>query len=368
MGGLRDIPEDIHAVAGLLGIIGNIASCGLAHGIFLRSLVNRLEEEGVAGDDAIFVYLLRMGWKPKTNIIRKVLGELADDKVYDLADKDAVYLKRGVRETDEGDLYLCDYVFFPKVLFLAKNDTERFRESRDIDFDRYLFERMFVSSLGSTYRSAGRITSDYSVLKSFLTDMYMRLELPITGHCPGIAKNHFVPVWAEDLFVPAIDRIGDSEYVRNQYTAHFDGFGRFPETELPYDPVVFDLLPTSIFQAKMSKQLSYLCRLGILVKEKVMVEMTGYRAFEGLENIAMRRRTFPVYEFKVKDNILLSFCHRDAITIRGCPIGNVCSPAYKSTQYTCSLAVYRVRIPGTILEYLILEMLRVIQVCLMHLI
>lgn len=324
MGEFKGMPEDVHAVAGLLGIIGNIASCGLAHGIFLRTLVGELEEEGVAGDDAIFVYLIKMGWRRTTDIIRDYLGDLADDKVYDLMEGDAVYLKRGVIQDDDGTLSLNDYVFFPKTLYQAKSDTERFRESRDVDFNPYLFERMFVSSLGSTYRSAGRISCDYTVLKTFLEFHYRNLSLPISGHCPGIAGTHFVPVWAEDLFVPAIDRIGDSDYVRNQYLDSFEGEGRFAESELPYDPVVFELSPGMVFQAKMDKHLSYLDRLGVFERRKVMVEVSGTVAIRRLEDLVCEKRIRPVYEFRVKEDSVLPFCHNDVLLVRGCPIGTVC--------------------------------------------
>jgi hypothetical protein len=328
LGGLDYIEEEVHAVAGLLGIIGNIASCGLAHGIFLRTLVESLDEEGVAGDDAIFVYLIEQGWQPKTDMVGKYLGTLAEDKVFDEEEEDAVYLKRGVRKQDEFTLTLSDYVFFPKLLFHSKNDTERFRESRDVEFERYLFERMFVSSLGSTFRSAGKIPHDYSVLKDFLVKQYYHLELPILGHCPGIGRTHFVPVWAEDLFIPAIDRLGDSEYVRNQYLDKFDGWGRFPETELPFESVPFDLQAGLVFQAKMSKQTSYLCRLGVLEKEKVMVEIAGSLAYERMERIIEKKSVRPVYEFRVKDAVLMEFCHRDVTTVFGCPMGQVCESGY----------------------------------------
>jgi hypothetical protein len=328
MGGLQDIDEDFHAVAGLLGIIGNIASCGFAHGVFLRSLVDSMEESGVAGDDAIFVYLIKTGWRPKTDTIGKYLGTLAHDKVYDFEEEDSVYLKRGVRETGDGNLQLSEYIMFPKTLFLAKNDTERFRESRDIHFERYLFERMFVSSLGSTFRSAGRIRTDYTLFRSFLLDLYNRLSLPITGHCPGIGRNHYVPSWAEDLFVPALDGLGNPEYVRDQHLDHFDGWGRFAETDLPFEAVEFDITPGCLFQSKMTKKLSYLCRLGILVKEKVMIEVSGHVAYSKMENMLEQRRIRPVYEFRVKDDVLMSFCHQDALTVSGCPLGTVSLPLF----------------------------------------
>jgi hypothetical protein len=338
LGDLGFIEEEVHAVAGLLGIIGNIASCGLAHGIFLRTLVDSLEEEGVAGDDAIFVYLIKEGWKPKTDIVGKYMGTLAEDKVYDLREKDAVYLKRGVRCQGEHSLTLSDYVFFPKTLFLAKDDTERFRESRDVDFDRYLFERMFVTSLGSTYRSAGRLSLEYSLLRSYLTTMYERLGLPISGHCPGIGRAHSVPVWAEDLFIPAVNRIGDPECVRDRYLGFYDGWGQFPETELPFDPVPFELHRGISFQAKMSKTLSYLCKIGVLSREKVMIEVTGSLAFERMEQIVEKRRVFPVYDFAVKDDVMLSFCHSDARVVYGCPNSQVstgvCFNTYMLTSGT----------------------------------
>jgi len=323
LGGLEYIEEEVHAVAGLLGIIGNIASCGLAHGIFLRTLVNKLEEEGVAGDDAIFVYLIKQGWRCTTNIIGKYLGDLAEDKVYDYEEVDAVYLKRGVLAGEDGGLTLNEYVMFPKTLFQAKNDTSRFRESRDLDFNRYLFERLFVTSLGSTYRSAGNIPHDYSSLRAFLEHNYDLLNLPRTGHCPGIDRMNFVPDWVEDLFVPSLDGIGDSEYVRHQYLDHFDGLGRFPEVNMPYDPVPFELSAGMSFHAKMSKHLAYLCRLGILTKEKCMIELSGARAYERLDDAIEKRRVRPVYEFVVRDEILLSFCHRDVRIVVGCPIGQV---------------------------------------------
>lgn len=330
LGGLDFIEEEVHAVAGLLGIIGNIASCGLAHGIFLRTLVESLDEEGVAGDDAIFVYLIENGWRRTTSIIGKYLGTLAQDKVFDKEDQDAVYLKRGVRDQDEFALTLCDYVFFPKILFLAKDDTERFRESRDCEFERYLFERMFVSSLGSTYRSAGKITADYIPLRNLLSDLYSQLSLPVLGHCPGIGRTHFVPVWAEDLFVPAVDRLGDPEYVRNQYLDFFDGWGRFPETELMFEPVPFDLQPGIVFQAKMTKQLAYLCRLGVLGKEKQMIEISGSIAYERLEQVIEKRRVRPVYEFYLRDPVLLDFLHKDARVVVGCPMSQVCGIVHRS--------------------------------------
>lgn len=324
VGSLKDIPEEIHSVAGLLGVIGNIASCGIAHGMFLRTLVESLEEEGVAGDDAIFVYLIKRGWRHTTNIIRGNLGELADDKVYDFEERDAVYLKRGVEQ--EGEiLHLNDYVFFPKLIFLSKNDLNRYRESRDMIYNEYTLERMFVSSLGSTYRSAGKLEFDSSPLKSLLSSMYNILGLPLSGHCPGIAKQHSVPVWSEDLFVPGLDRLGDPEYVRHQYFDFFEGEGTFPETELPGESVPFEVVPGSSFRARGSKALSYLYRLGILRREKVMVEVSGFMAIERLTTLT-QKSTSHVYEYTVEDEVLLSFVHRDLRVVQGYPISGVSVP------------------------------------------
>lgn len=319
---LRDIPEEVHAVAGLLGVIGNIASCGVAHGMFLRSLVEDIKHEGVAGDDAIFVYLIERGWRATTDKVRGNLGDLADDKVYDLEEKDAVYLKRGLEEED-GVLKLTDYVFFPKLIFLSKDDLKRYRESKDTMFNRNALERVFVSSLGSTYRSAGKLEFDMLPLKSLLVEMYDILGLPILGHCPGIAQSQHVPVWAEDLFVPGVDRLGDPDYVRRQYLDFFDGEGRFPETELEHDPVHFEVEPGSVFRAKGSKALTYLYRLGILKREKVMIEVSGFMAAERLVS-QFGRKTSGVYEYTVADSVLLSFVHKDLRMVRGCPISGVC--------------------------------------------
>jgi len=153
--------------------------------------------------------------------------------------------------------------------------------------------------------------------------MYTRLSLPTLGHCPGIGRTHFVPVWAEDLFIPAIDRLGDPEYVRNQYMDFFDGWGRFPETDLQFEPVPFDLQQGVVFQAKMSKHLAYLCRIGVLEKEKQMIEISGSVAYVKLEQIVDKVRIRPVYEFRVKDEVLLSFLHKDVRTVVGCPISQV---------------------------------------------
>lgn len=319
---LHDIPEEVHAVAGLLGVIGNIASCGVAHGMFLRSLVEDLKHEGVAGDDAIFVYLIERGWRHTTDRIRGNLGDLADDKVYDLEEGDAVYLKRGLEE-ESGILKLSDYVFFPKLIFLSKNDLKRYRESNEIEFNKNALERIFVSSLGSTFRSAGRLEFDMLPLKTLLVEMYDILGLPILGHCPGIAQSQHVPVWAEDLFVPGVERLGDPEYVRRQYLDFFDGEGRFPETELEFDPVNFEVEPGSVFRAKGSKALTYLYRLGILRREKVMIEVSGFMAAEKLISLT-GRKTSGVYEYTVSDSVLLSFVHKDLRTVRGCPISGVC--------------------------------------------
>jgi hypothetical protein len=319
---LRHIPEEVHAVAGLLGVIGNIASCGIAHGMFLRTLVDRLCEEGVAGDDAIFVYLIKEGWRKTTNIIRGNLGDLNDDKVYDFEEGDAVYLKRGVEE-EEGELRLSNYVFFPKLFFLSKNDLKRYRESRDQMSNEHLLERVFVSSLGSTYRSAGKLQFDAMPMKSLLGEMYDILGLPYSGHCPGIAKQHTVPVWAEDLFVPGIDRLGDPEYVRNQYLDFFDREGRFPETELEGDAVWFEVTPGSVFRAKSSKAISYLSRLGILHKEKVMCEVSGFIAIERLMRMAEQKRLNTVSEYAVVDEVLLSFVHSDLKIVHGYPVSGV---------------------------------------------
>jgi len=315
------IPEEVHAVAGLLGVIGNIASCGIAHGMFLRTLVEELREEGVAGDDAIFVYLLEEGWRQKTNVIRGNLGELNDDKVYDYEEKDAVYLKRGVIE-EEGILKLNDYVFFPKLIFLSRNDLDRYRESRDLLYNEHTLERIFVSSLGSTYRSAGKLQFDPKPLQSLLSSMYDILGLPLSGHCPGIAKQHSIPVWCEDLFVPGVDRLGDPEYVRNQYFDFFEGEGRFPETELPGDSVPFEVVPGSTFLARGSKPISYLCRLGILKKEKVMIEVSGFMAVEKLMDVASRKVS-GICEYTVVDSVLLSFVHPDLRVVNGYPISGV---------------------------------------------
>jgi hypothetical protein len=147
--------------------------------------------------------------------------------------------------------------------------------------------------------------------------------LPVSGHCPGIAKQHAVPVWAEDLFVPGIDRLGDPDYVRRQYFDFFDGEGTFPETELPGESVPFEVTPGSMFRAHSSKAISYLFRLGILKREKVMSEVSGFMAIERLTNVTAKKSVPSVYEYQVVDSVLLSFVHSDLRIVRGYPISGV---------------------------------------------
>jgi hypothetical protein len=318
LGGLDDIAEDFHAVAGLLGIIGNIASCGVAHGFFLRTLVDLKEEYGVAGDDAVFVYLIAKGWKDHVREL-KYLGILAEEKVYDLEDKDAMYLKRGV-DTDGYSLSLREFVIFPRLSYLSPHDLERFRESQEMKYDPHYLKRSFISSLGSTFSSAARCKvtiESHPQLHQLLKQCYDELGLPHQGYVPGSTPID-IPVYAEDRFVPNLELLGDSDYVRKQFMADFQGMDQVFERELPRTAVYLDVRCHDTIIARSSKEARYLERIGVLERSKRLRSSVGFRRLKDLEDATAARRPGLVYTYKVVDTSLFEFLHEDICYIPGC--------------------------------------------------
>lgn len=316
LGGFGDIPEDFHAVAGLLGIIGNIASCGFSHGLFLRTLVERIEECGVAGDDAIFVYLLSKGWKDEVKALQ-YLGILAEEKVYDMQEGEAVYLKRGV-EADGNSLSLRQFIQFPRFLYKSPFDLERFREGRLAKENPNYLKRLFVSSLSATFKSAaGFDEAVLAPLSSIIREAYEELGLPEDGYVPGISQSH-IPPFCEDLFLPGIRFLGSSDHVGNTYLDHFRGTGHFFERELPGIPGWLDIRVHSSFIAKPDSTLRYLEKIGVLKKEKILREKGGFLALRAVEEVISVRKPSLVYKYAVRDPEMLHWVHEDLLNVVGC--------------------------------------------------
>jgi hypothetical protein len=320
---------DFHCVAGLLGIIGNIASCGLAHGLFLRTLVDSISECGVAGDDAIFVYLLVEGWGDKTELLREALGILAQEKVFDWKFGEAVYLKRGVKAGFPDDrLALKEYIQFPSVLHRSPHDLHRFAEGVSAQNDHQYLKRRFVSSLGATFRSAARVGKEsLPALTRFLQAEYTHLGLPWTGHSPGCPTS-CMPFWCKDQFLPAIEDLGYEHFVAALVArSYVDGWS-FDCTELPSNPLWFSLEDVSEFWAFPSQELKYLDRLGVLTKNIVREEKGGFAGSRAMEEylgrLESKSRPRVVYRYLVSNRVPLSYIHPHLLMVYGCPNGESC--------------------------------------------
>jgi hypothetical protein len=316
--GLQDIAEDYHAVAGLLGIIGNIASCGVAHGFFLRTLVELKEEYGVAGDDAVFAYLIARGWKDHVREL-KYLGILAEEKVFDLEDGDAIYLKRGV-DANADSLSLREFVIFPRLTYLTPDDLKRFRESKELEYDPHYLKRSFISSLGTTFASAARCNVNASThpnLLNLLKGCYDELGLPYTGFVPGVSPV-YIPEFASDRFVPCLDLLGNPDYVRTQFMVDFQEGATVFERELPSAPQMLDVRVQQKFIGRSTKESRYLERLGVIRKGKRCRSSFGFQRLRDLEDATAARRPGLIYDFEVVDQSLFYHLHDDICFVPGC--------------------------------------------------
>jgi hypothetical protein len=311
--------EDFHAVAGLLGIIGNIASCGLAHGFFLRALVEGLKSMGVAGDDAIFIYLLENGWKSITKRIEGNLGILAQEKVYSWEDEEAVYLKRGLKEDGDFQLSSYDFIMAPRILDECPHDLARYREGITQRHEPHYLKRLFVNSLGATFKSAARFDEHFvSDLRQFLRGEYLRLDLPLQGSVPSSHHGPSVPFWAADLLVPNLDSLGNERYVDLTYTRAFEGRVSCPVEELPYGAKELSLDLVNNFLGFSDKHKIYLERLGVLEKSLVIEERGGFDAIRYIGDLDSARRKKFVYRYKVVDRVFLQAIHPDLRYVTGC--------------------------------------------------
>lgn len=187
--GILDLTMDsitfIHHVAGFLGVPGNLATCTLAHGVAVGSVLGSTDQQSTAGDDG------NVGVKDEDHeslVIRtvKLLGDLNQDKVSSTKDtKQGSYLKRPFKQIGERGKLVerIDYPLLgsinlmvsddPRFLYLA-TDRSKLRKSIASSIARFI-RKLFEFTQGEYFEG------ELHFILSFLNDAYSKAALPQSG-------------------------------------------------------------------------------------------------------------------------------------------------------------------------------------------
>lgn len=268
--------EDVHGVAGFLGVYGNIATCMFLHGAVLLQLAEREDEVGVAGDDAVIV--VHYGEEQTVFAVVAILGILAREKTFD-SDSDVVYLKRRVELGDHNRLLTHHYIQLPSFLFLLNSiELRRFRESSKKPYE---LRDIAISSLGAFFSSASLVDVEYhDRIRDFAGGYYRLLGLPENGYVPQF--HYGPPVRRSRLpFVPSVSVIGSESYVTDTLRLCHPGFSMVSVRDELVGETDIDLVAGITFTAYTQPSLTFLIRLGYV--ERVTTKREMVLGDEGLE-------------------------------------------------------------------------------------
>jgi hypothetical protein len=273
--------ENVHGVAGFLGVYGNIATCTFVHGAFLLQLSSSDSDGacGCAGDDAVLI--VHDDDDDSIWACLSLIGVLAPEKTFSSLDPDVVYLKRRVWFPDRRPCALktARYIQLPSFLFsLPKAALSRFRERSMTTTE---LRELAVKSLSATFRSAVGIKSEHLAdVRDFIMKYYALLHLPSLGNVPQYTDKDGLRYRS---FYPSVGMLGHSDYILGTVRSLYPGWARIPCR----DPVTIES-PLSIhsgntYRVSNTRVASLLEKMGVL--RRAPLEYRLVEDSEGLEMI-----------------------------------------------------------------------------------
>lgn len=257
-----------HGTAGFLGVYGNLITCTIPHGIILGTFNDNLRSCWCAGDDAgICAECHRK--RELFQLLRR-LGTIAEEKTFIGSEPGSVALKRPVRF--ENNLVVFQSSVIWPVFGLLYGSEIYSKEDRDNAVDK------FASALTSFLQSARKVdlsSDDQDLAVRICSFLYRALGLPTTGWyppCTGYFPHRTtIPVMDPDAFrSDPLSRLV-SLFCRNEYTCVAK-----ERKSIDKD----DLVLQGSSEGNMTEWTRWLCSLGYINAEKVMVTLYGAEALE----------------------------------------------------------------------------------------
>jgi len=283
-----------HSVAGFLGVFGNLATCTFPHGVCLSTVYDNPDQCWCAGDDA--------GTKEKlttcgrnTHTVAKLLGVLAEEKVFRASESGAIALKRPI-DVHHGVLFQHQNILWPVFSILCDSDPRY-----NLPEERHTTDRI-TGAIVSFLRSCETVPltpSDIEFAFKFFETFYNRYGLPMSGWYPPLTG--YFP-WKTTI--PRMDR---SVFGKNPLHVLINSFFGTEyitsiSEELPWDRVLPNLKES--FTCNSERHLSYLERLGYLSKEILTCVIPGAEGLKrARQDVDMPQEIRPLYQYTVVETV-----------------------------------------------------------------
>jgi len=305
-------PQVHNAIAGLLGIKGNIPSAIHLHGcvaLYLKPVPNCLRKVNTPGDDGLRAQ--------KDNEMRDIkvglrsLGEFQMEKTYDTRHSGCLHLKRSIVQS-ENHLILIPNVYFPSFEYEMsdeKIDTRYYKAiSRLSKKDRKEAVASTVTSFLKSIVAIDVSDIDRSFIRIVLRYIYDNFGLPYEGNVPQFtdSSEHYFcctfPSLAHDY-----SRCPITFTIKSNYTR----CSRLPDRRFIDSMTDLRLVDKGdVFLSNGNGLTGYLTHLGYLEKRLVMVDVFDDELYDKTISEYVDDHERGVYEFVVMSLIpyrLLSY-------------------------------------------------------------
>jgi hypothetical protein len=283
-----------HSIAGFLGVFGNLATCTFPHGVCLSTVYDNPDQCWCAGDDAGTKEKLTTCGKD-TYTTAKLLGVLAEEKVFRASESGAIALKRPI-DVQHGMLYQHQNVLWPVFSILCDSDPRY-----NLPEERHTTDRI-TGALVSFLKSCQTIPlspSDIEFAYQFFESFYRRFRLPMSGWYPPLT-GYFpwkttIPrmdrsVFGKDPLHVLIDSFFGTEYITSI------------SEECPWDREIPHL--NESFTCNSERHLTYLERLGYLSKEILTCVIPGVEGLKrARQDVDMPQEIRPLYQYTVVETV-----------------------------------------------------------------
>lgn len=288
--------ELVHSVAGFLGVFGNLATCTFPHGIALSTIRDSEHDCWCAGDDAGTKDDIETGGRD-VNMVAQTIGSIAFEKTFIASQPGAVALKRPIGIFGS-ILYQRRNILWP-IFSVMCDDDPRY----NLDPCERVVERVLgaIVAFLQTCVSADLSSSDIEFAYEFFSAFYERYNLPMSGWYPPLTG--FFPY---KLTVPRIERSAFGLDPLQVLIGSFFGteYVAILENEIPWTGES-TLYMGNTFQCNSDRHLSYLEKLGYLIREAVQVVLPGMVGYEQAIRDTDRKERHPlrVYQYTVIEKI-----------------------------------------------------------------
>jgi hypothetical protein len=274
--------EGDHGTAGYLGVFGNIASCTFLHGATLGMMARSEDDAGCAGDDAA----INTTDKEEIETGIATIGVYEPSKVFVIKstkptrDSNALYLKRRVFVSLNGNLQLSSHFLPPSFLFTVRAKPEYSRYHVEMSGTRAEMLNRTRSSVMSSFRTAiGLPPAELASVHGLLKNFYRLHNMPEDGYVPQYHRRRV----SDRPFIPSLQHIGSSNFLEETLVSCFNNYSRVPNRQKVQDGFYFRLRYGMTFEmTERPPDLVVLEKLGIVRKVSYPGDFVDYIGEEAI--------------------------------------------------------------------------------------